>query len=130
MVNGEQFQSWRPDMHKLVKAKRGILPRLLVTIHPDCNEGRRCVEVATGQAALKPSGEVMVWQLSSLRLTSVIPNHAGITVKEDPDAIDMEVDVRWSGDANISLAIDLPLPGYVTKMSWQQVALETVLLTL
>jgi hypothetical protein len=35
----------------------------------------------------------------------------GITVKDEKDEIDLEVDVRWCGDANISLGIDLPLGG-------------------
>lgn len=36
---------------------------------------------------------------------------AGIAVKDLPDEIDMEVDVRWCGDANISLGIELPVGG-------------------
>ena len=35
----------------------------------------------------------------------------GIAVKEADDEIDMEVDVRWCGDANICLGIDLPIGG-------------------
>jgi hypothetical protein len=36
---------------------------------------------------------------------------AGIAVRDLPGEIDMEVDVRWCGDANISIAIDLPVGG-------------------
>lgn len=41
----------------------------------------------------------------------------GISVKEDPSAIDMELDVRWSGDANITLGIDLPAGGEFTRLT-------------
>jgi len=32
-------------------------------------------------------------------------------VRDVDDHVDLEVDVRWVGDANISLGIDLPLGG-------------------
>lgn len=35
----------------------------------------------------------------------------GINVKDSENEIDLEVDVRWCGDANISLGIDLPIGG-------------------
>ncbi|KAF8057744.1 SYT2 [Scenedesmus sp. PABB004] len=41
----------------------------------------------------------------------------GIFVKDTGDEIDLEVDVRWSGDANISLGIDLPLGGEFTRLT-------------
>jgi hypothetical protein len=41
----------------------------------------------------------------------------GISVKEDPNAVDMELDVRWSGDANITLGIDLPAGGEFTRLT-------------
>ncbi|KAI8474104.1 MAG: hypothetical protein J3K34DRAFT_456945 [Monoraphidium minutum] len=41
----------------------------------------------------------------------------GITVKESDDEIDMEVDVRWCGDANIALGIDLPIGGDLTRLN-------------
>lgn len=41
----------------------------------------------------------------------------GIAVREDPNAVDMELDVRWSGDANITLAIDLPAGGEFTRLT-------------
>jgi hypothetical protein len=34
-------------------------------------------------------------------------------VRDLSDEIDMEVDVRWVGDANITLGIDLPIGGCV-----------------
>jgi hypothetical protein len=39
--------------------------------------------------------------------------HTGIAVRDLSDEIDMEVDVRWVGDANITLGIDLPIGGCV-----------------
>eukprot|EP00882_Tetradesmus_deserticola_P006163 GHRQ01006488.1.p1 GENE.GHRQ01006488.1~~GHRQ01006488.1.p1 ORF type:complete len:665 (+),score=277.92 GHRQ01006488.1:457-2451(+) len=41
----------------------------------------------------------------------------GIAVRDLPGEIDMEVDVRWCGDANISIAIDLPVGGEFTRLT-------------
>ncbi|WIA11325.1 hypothetical protein OEZ85_011448 [Tetradesmus obliquus] len=41
----------------------------------------------------------------------------GIAVRDLPGEIDMEVDVRWCGDANISIAIDLPMGGEFTRLT-------------
>lgn len=41
----------------------------------------------------------------------------GIAVKDSADEIDLEVDVRWCGDANISLGIDLPIGGEYTRVT-------------
>jgi len=64
----------------------------------------------------KPPGVIKKIYFSELTFGDAPFRIEGITVKEDPDAIDMEVDVRWSGDANISLAIDLPLPGNLVRV--------------
>jgi hypothetical protein len=32
-------------------------------------------------------------------------------VKDDPTGVDLEIDVRWCGQANITLGIDLPAGG-------------------
>jgi hypothetical protein len=44
-------------------------------------------------------------------------NTKGIAVKEEAGEIDLEVDVRWSGDANICLGIDLPVGGDLTRLN-------------
>jgi hypothetical protein len=46
-----------------------------------------------------------------LLLLLLLAAAAGIAVRDLPGEIDMEVDVRWCGDANISIAIDLPVGG-------------------
>lgn len=41
----------------------------------------------------------------------------GIAVRDVEDHIDLEVDVRWVGDANISLGIELPIGGDFTRLN-------------
>eukprot|EP00877_Chromochloris_zofingiensis_P004904 jgi/Chrzof1/14414/Cz09g02020.t1 len=41
----------------------------------------------------------------------------GIAVKDSLGEIDMEVDVRWCGDANITLGIELPVGGEFTRLN-------------
>eukprot|EP00879_Flechtneria_rotunda_P017918 GHRR01018780.1.p1 GENE.GHRR01018780.1~~GHRR01018780.1.p1 ORF type:complete len:574 (+),score=155.68 GHRR01018780.1:228-1949(+) len=41
----------------------------------------------------------------------------GITVKDEADEIDLEVDVRWSGDANISLGFEPAVGGEYTRIT-------------
>jgi hypothetical protein len=47
----------------------------------------------------------------SVTPSTTLPPPAGIAVRDVDDHIDLEVDVRWVGDANISLGIDLPIGG-------------------
>jgi hypothetical protein len=44
------------------------------------------------------------------------PAFAGINVAEDDHQVKMEVDFRWAGDANITLAIDMTGAGEATRL--------------
>ncbi|KFM28651.1 Extended synaptotagmin-3 [Auxenochlorella protothecoides] len=69
-------------------------------------------------AQYKPSGLIKRIYFQKLTFGNSPVRLEGIRVdKDDPSEVAVEVDFRWSGDANIVMGIDLPVGGTLTRLA-------------